>query len=149
MAYDTGFGGDLSNASMPAATVIPVLNYADVAVAAAWLCRAFGFTQRLRIGDHRIQLNVGSGAIVVTQSDSDLGRTQYVNHSIMVRVSNVDHHFQKAMKEGASVSGEPASMPYGERQYSAVDPGGHRWTFSQTEANVDPQLWGGVLLEGA
>lgn len=149
MAHETDFGCDLGNASIPAATVVPVLNYADVTAAAAWLCRAFGFTQRLRIGDHRIQLSVGSGAIVVAKLDSNAGRTEPANHSIMVRVSNVDGHFQKATTEGATVSGEPASMPYGERQYSAIDLGGHRWTFSQTEADVDPHLWGGVLLDDA
>jgi uncharacterized glyoxalase superfamily protein PhnB len=36
---------------------------------------------------------------------------------------------------------------FSERQYSAVDPGGHVWTFSQTEANVDPSLWGGELVQ--
>jgi uncharacterized glyoxalase superfamily protein PhnB len=68
------------------------------------------------------------------------------NHSVMVRVSNVDRHFETAAKQGATVSGKPVSMPYGERQYSATDLGGHHWTFSQSEASVDPQLWGGVVV---
>jgi uncharacterized glyoxalase superfamily protein PhnB len=34
---------------------------------------------------------------------------------------------------------------YGERQYSAEDPWGHRWTFSQTVADVDPRDWGGII----
>ncbi len=50
-----------SNRSIPHATVIPVLAYPDVNHAAAWLCDAFGFSVRLRIGDHRVQLNVGDG----------------------------------------------------------------------------------------
>ena len=48
----------LSNRSIPSATVIPVLAYPDVNQAAAWLCDAFGFSVRLRIGNHRVQLNV-------------------------------------------------------------------------------------------
>ncbi len=56
-----------SNRSMPGGTVIPELAYPDVAEAAAWLCEAFGFTVRLAIGDHRIQLNVGDGAVVLTR----------------------------------------------------------------------------------
>ena len=148
MAHEDDFGCDLGNASMPTATVIPVLNYADAAAAATWLCRTFGFTLRLRIGDHRMQLKAGSGAIVVAKLDADVAGAQPANHSIMVRVANVDRHFQKALKEGACVCGEPACMPYGERQYTAIDPGGHRWTFSQTVANVDPQLWGGDLVDG-
>jgi hypothetical protein len=37
--------------------------------------------------------------------------------------------------------------PYGERQYADEDHGGHRWTFSQTVRDVDPDEWGGVLFE--
>jgi len=55
----------LTNRSMPRATVIPELGYADVTEAAAWLCRAFGFSVRLRIGNHRI-----SGGHVLTFSES-------------------------------------------------------------------------------
>ena len=33
---------------------------------------------------------------------------------------------------------EPTDFPYGERQYEAEDPAGHRWTFSETLADVDP-----------
>jgi hypothetical protein len=57
----------ISNRSIPRATVIPVLAYPDVNQAAAWLCDAFGFSVRLRIGDHRVQLNVGDGAVIVRE----------------------------------------------------------------------------------
>ena len=56
----------LSNRSMPRCTVIPELAYADISEASNWLCDAFGFTVRLRIADHRTQLNVGDGAVVLT-----------------------------------------------------------------------------------
>jgi uncharacterized glyoxalase superfamily protein PhnB len=52
-----------SNRSMPASTVIPVLAYPNVSEAADWLCDAFGFTMRVRIADHRVQLNAGDGAV--------------------------------------------------------------------------------------
>jgi uncharacterized glyoxalase superfamily protein PhnB len=39
--------------------------------------------------------------------------------------------------------------PYGERQYTAEDPGGHRWTFSESIADVDPADWGGTLIDPA
>lgn len=38
-----------------------------------------------------------------------------------------------------------ADHPYGERQYTVQDLGGHAWTFSQTLADVDPASWGGEL----
>jgi uncharacterized glyoxalase superfamily protein PhnB len=44
------------NRSMPPSAVIPELPYPDVREATDWLCRAFGFKERLRIGDHRAQL---------------------------------------------------------------------------------------------
>jgi len=43
-----------SNRSIPSSTIMPVLGYPDVRQAAAWLCRTFGFTERLRIADHRV-----------------------------------------------------------------------------------------------
>jgi uncharacterized glyoxalase superfamily protein PhnB len=40
---------------------------------------------------------------------------------------------------------EPTDFEYGERQYTAADPAGHQWTFSETLADVDPASWGGEL----
>jgi len=44
---------------------------------------------------------------------------------------------------GARILRPPADYPYGERQYTAEDLAGHRWTFSQTIADVAPEEWGG------
>ena len=129
---------------MPPGTVIPELPYIDVRAAADWLCRAFGFSERLRIGDHRVQLRVGDAAIVVAQQATPAPGSG----GIMVRVADVDAHHATAAAMGAQVLGAPADYPFGERQYSAVDLGGHRWTFSQSIADVDPAAWGGELIEG-
>ena len=148
MRPDTGpFVSGPSNRSIPSATVIPVLQYPDARAAAEWLCRAFGFRERLRIGSHRIQLQVGDGAVVVAQGPPSAPGAEVAGHSVMVRVSNADRHFETAKRAGATVIREPASHPYGERQYSVVDPGGHAWTFSQSEANIDPSAWGGELVQ--
>ncbi|HKE95936.1 MAG TPA: VOC family protein [Povalibacter sp.] len=134
-----------TNRSMPASTVIPVLGYPDVRAAVDWLCRAFGFTERLRIGEHRSQLTFDGGSIVVT------GHAQSApagnSHSVMVRVDDATAHYERAKQSGARVSGPPVDYPYGERQYSAIDPGGHVWTFSETIADSDPATWGGQLFE--
>ena len=51
------------NRSIPSAVVIPVLIYPDVREAVAWLGTAFGFAERVRIGEnHRSQLSVGDAA---------------------------------------------------------------------------------------
>ena len=57
----------LTNRSAPPATVTPVLVYPDVRAAVTWLDAAFGFGERVRIGDsHRAQLRVGAdGAVVI------------------------------------------------------------------------------------
>jgi uncharacterized glyoxalase superfamily protein PhnB len=133
---------------MPDATVIPVLHYADVPSAAAWLCLAFGFTERLRIGSHRVQLQVGEGAIVIAQGQQETEGFAAVGYSVMVRVLSVDSIFETAKAAGAKITSEPTSFPYGERQFSAVDLGGHAWTFSQTEMDSDPASWGGELVHG-
>jgi uncharacterized glyoxalase superfamily protein PhnB len=134
----------LTNRSMPPGTVIPELPYPDVAAAARWLCAAFGFRERLRIGTHRVQLRVGDGSMVVVEQGAD-GVTPAGR--VMVSVADVDAHHAQAVAAGASVISAPATYPFGERQYSVLDVGGHRWTFSQSVADIDPASWGGELAE--
>ncbi len=131
---------------MPRCTVIPELAYPDVGEAADWLCDAFGFTVRLRIANHRAQLNVGDGAIVVTQKRDSRDDIE-IAHSMMVRVEDAHSHHERAKQRGARILGPPTDYPYGERQYTAQDPGGHYWTFSQSIADVAPEDWGGTLVE--
>ena len=68
-------------------------------------------------------------------------------HSLLVSVEDADAHHDHALAHGARVASPPTDYPYGERQYTAVDLGGHHWTFSQSLADVDPADWGGVLVE--
>jgi uncharacterized glyoxalase superfamily protein PhnB len=137
------------NRSIPSATVIPVLIYPDVRAAVAWLCEAFGFTERVRIGeDHRSQLTVGDGAVIIgdVRQDRRPPRPGEVTHSVMVRVEDARAHCERARAHGARILAEPTDFPYGERQYTAEDPAGHHWTFSQTLADVAPHEWGGTAV---
>ena len=146
----------LANRSIPRCTVIPELAYPDVGAAIDWLCDAFGFTLRLRIGNHRAQLNVGDGAVVLTEQragdevDSPSGaelrppNRSDLKHSVMVRVENIDRHRERAEQHGARILRQPADYPYGERQYTAEDFVGRCWTFSQSIADVAPEEWGGT-----
>lgn len=107
---------------MPSCAIIPVLQYPDVARAVDWLCGAFGFTLRLRIADHRAQLKLGDGCVVVTARDrSDRPGTC----SVMVRVDDADRHYERALAFGARSRSVPTDYPYGERQYSVEDFAGH------------------------
>lgn len=65
----------------------------------------------------------------------------------MVRVDEIDLHFERALASGAKVISAPADHPYGERQYTVEDFAGHVWTFSQTIADVNPEDWGGTVGE--
>jgi uncharacterized glyoxalase superfamily protein PhnB len=137
-----------ANRSIPSAGVIPVLTYPDVRQAVEWLTAAFGFEERLRIGDaHRSQLIAGEAAVIVADVSGDRRPPERGSgtHLTMVRVADVDFHYKRAKAFGASVVSEPASFPYGERQYTVDDLGGHRWTFSETLADVDPIEWGGEV----
>jgi uncharacterized glyoxalase superfamily protein PhnB len=131
------------NRSMPSAVIIPELPYPDVREAVDWLCRAFGFVERLRIGDHRAQLTFGEGSVVATKQGDEAD----ASFSVMVRVADIDEHYEHVKQSGARVISPPADYPYGERQYTVEDLGGHRWTFSQTIADIDPKTWGGTLFE--
>ena len=139
-----------SNRSIPSATVIPVLIYPDVREAVAWLSAAFGFVERVQIGeDHRSQLSVGDGAVIVgdVRRERRPPRAGEVTHSVMVRVEDADAHLARARAHGAEILMEPIDFEYGERQYEAADLAGHRWTFSETLADVDPASWGGILVD--
>jgi len=138
-----------SNRSIPSATVIPVLIYPDVREAVAWLEQAFGFVERVRIGeDHRSQLKVGDGAVIVgdVRRERRPPRPGEVTHSVMVRVDDVAAHCEHARANGARILMEPVDFEYGERQYEAEDPFGHRWTFSETLDDIAPEDWGGILV---
>ena len=137
------------NRSAPPYAVVPIVVYDDVEMAVDWLMRAFGFVEKVRIGDHRAQLDVGGGAVIL--ADATHGRRPPVGesgitHSTMVRVHDIDAHYRTALAGGAQIAAEPADQPFGERQYSARDPAGHLWTFSEAVADVAPEEWGGVSV---
>jgi uncharacterized glyoxalase superfamily protein PhnB len=115
--------------------VTPVLVYPDVRAAVMWLEAAFGFAERVRIGDsHRAQLRVGvDGAVVI----AEVGRERVApdgsgtTHLIKVRVPDVDEAFARARDQGARVVEDLSTWEYGER--SGV-------------LDVEPEEWGGTTV---
>jgi uncharacterized glyoxalase superfamily protein PhnB len=140
----------LANRSAPPASVTPVLIYPDVRAAVAWLEGAFGFEERVRIGDaHRAQMRVGEdGSIVV----ADVRRDQVapsggvVTQLLKVRVPDVDAAFARARDFGARVLEGPQTHEYGERSCVVEDLAGHRWELTQSVRDVEPEEWGGVTV---
>ena len=139
------------NRSIPSPTVIPVLVYPDVRAAVAWLTDAFGFRERLQIGEgHRSQMEVGDGGAVVAadvHGEQVPPRAGEVTHNVIVRIEDARAHCEHARAHGAEIRMEPTDFEYGERQYSAADLAGHQWTFTETLADVDPADWGGILKQ--
>ncbi len=137
------------NRSAPRATVVPILVYEDLGRATDWLCGAFGFTERLRAAgpDGKVShalLAIAEGAVILGRQGGDFRppRRDEVCQYVHIHVENVDRHFEHAKQFGARILQPPSNKPFGERQYTAEDPGGHRWTFSQSVADVAPEEWG-------
>lgn len=127
------------NRSVPPCPVIPVLCYPDPSTAAEWLSTAFGFYVRLRIANHRIQMRAGEGCITIAEGNIP------PNHSIVVqiRIEDALGHCERSRRAGAKILTPPTDHIYGERQYNAEDFYGHRWDFTETIADVEPESWGG------
>ena len=128
----------------------PVLVYPDVRAAVAWLEAAFGFEERVRIGEaHRAQLRVGADAAIVV---ADVGSERVpadgpgYTHLVKVRVPDVDAAFARAIEQGARVLEDLTTWEYGERSGVLEDIGGHRWELTQTVRDVEPEEWGGITV---
>ena len=137
------------NRSAPRATVVPILVYEDVAQAVEWLRDTFGFKERLRVEGrggvvYHAQLSVAEGAIMLGRQGGEFRAPQgdAVSQYVTVHIPDVDSHFEHARECGARIVNEPRDMPFGERQYTVADPWGHRWTFSQSVADVPLEAWG-------
>ena len=148
------------NRSAPPGPIVPRLIYEDVGKAIEWLCGAFGFTERLRTPPepdgtiHHAQLAVGEGSVILTGQRASAGdagsrppRPNEFVQGLYIPVEDVDGHFERAKRFGTRIVNPLASHPFGERQYSAEDPEGHRWTFSQSVADIEPEKWGASVKE--
>lgn len=120
--------------------VTPYLLYEDLAGAIDWLAKAFGFHERLRHpadGGKLIhaEMQVGDdGAIMMGQLGPQYRNPKHLGQhtqNVYVRVEELDKHFERAVKVGATVLEKPNDRPYGERRYGVEDPEGHRWYFAQ------------------
>ena len=142
------------NQSAPAATVVPILVYADPGRAIDWLRDAFGFEERLRAERGGVvthaQLAVAECAIMIGRQGGEyrVPRQGEVTQYVHVTVQDVDAHFAHAKQAGARILHAPMDQPFGERQYAAEDLEGHRWVFSQHVRDVAPQEWGAKVADG-
>ena len=108
-----------------------------------WLEEAFGFelTMVVENPDGSIghsEMTLGDGVIFVGsewderhRSPASIGgvNTQSIHVQLPV---DIDAHCERARAAGAVIVREPADQFYGDRNYAAIDPEGHVWTFGQT-----------------
>jgi uncharacterized glyoxalase superfamily protein PhnB len=133
-------------------TVAPYLMYEDATAALSWLCKAFGFRERLRYAepDGRIshaELTLGDGVVMIGSPGEGYQSPATHGHRgtmIAVTVPDVDAHCDRARAAGATIVSEPKDQPYGERSYRARDLEGQDWSFGQHVRDVAPEDWGAV-----
>jgi uncharacterized glyoxalase superfamily protein PhnB len=146
------------------ASVYPHLRYQEPGEAIAWLTRAFGFRERVRMAqpDGTIiasKLETPNGGLVMVAGASpdfqawirqrvpDFRQPAEppwpnISHTTTVMVSDVDAHYEQAKAAGAAILLGPTDQPWGLRVYAALDLEGHQWEFSQMLRSVEPEAWG-------
>ena len=126
---------------------IPSIIYKDNRAALKWLQKAFGFEPSEVLTDSKdnilhAEMTHDDGVIMVgtefatwAKSPESVGGSN--TQRLHVRLtSGLDDHCERAREHGAEILMEPIDFEYGERQYSAQDPAGHHWTFSQAVKQV-------------
>jgi uncharacterized glyoxalase superfamily protein PhnB len=134
--------------------VIPMLAYEDGFAAMDWLARAFGFRERARMaGSNGLlahgEMEVGDGLIMLATPTPDYesprkhrescerarrwSQVPWVIDGVLVYVPNLDEHYLRAKREGATILSEPEDG-FPARRYRAEDLEGHRWMFMADSA---------------
>jgi uncharacterized glyoxalase superfamily protein PhnB len=125
---------------MTPSSVIPLLVCDDIAATHDFLVAAFGFQAG---GVHRDddgnavhgEVRTTTGAIwlhaVTHEHELVSPREQRMTSGgLVVFVDDVDEHFRHARAAGARIDSEPTDQDYGQREYGARDPEGHRFWFA-------------------
>ncbi|MGH8149338.1 MAG: VOC family protein [Steroidobacteraceae bacterium] len=124
--------------------ITPYLLYEDVDAAMDWLAKAFGLRERVRIagsgGTTHGEMALGDDGVVLMGCPGPQYRNPkrlgHITQYLLVRVEDIDKHFEQAVKAGATVLEKPTNQPYGDRRYGVEDPEGHGWYFAQSIATA-------------
>ena len=127
--------------------ITPYLYYEDVAAALAWLARAFGFRERLRLpgpdgGIAHAEMQLADGVVMMGRPGPEYRNPKRLGQptqNLYVYVDDVEAHFRRAREAGARILEPPADQFYGDRRYAAEDPEGHQWFFAQHVRDVSPE----------
>jgi uncharacterized glyoxalase superfamily protein PhnB len=118
---------------------IAILVYDDIEAAYEYLMNVYGFGpgELMRDPDGtavHAEIQAGDGEFWLHTESEEFGLKAPKNlggasGTMAVMVDDVDAHHRFAVERGAEVRYEPVDQPYGYREYSAVDLGGHLWSF--------------------
>jgi MerR family transcriptional regulator, thiopeptide resistance regulator len=117
--------------------IIPLLVYKDIQAAHDFLVKAFSFEPggvQHDAGGQAVhgEVRAGSAAIWLHRvtPEHDLASSGAASSGLVVFVDDVDAHCERARAAGSQIDSAPQDMPYGQREYGARDPEGHRWWFA-------------------
>jgi PhnB protein len=137
--------------------IVPMLSYEDAAAAIRWLCDAFGFEEdpdvRHTSSDGRVthaELAFEGARIMLANPTPEYRSPKrhretcadaaawldnpWVVDGLFVEVGDLDSHYDRARRSGATILREPNEPGVGFRIYTAEDPEGHRWMFGEPTA---------------
>jgi len=125
---------------MTPSSLIPLLVCDDIAATHDFLVAAFGFDAGgvHRSGGARVvhgEVRTASGAIwlhAVTHEHELVSpqEQKMASGGLVVFVDGIDEHFCHTRAAGATIDSEPTDQDYGQREYGARDPEGHRFWFA-------------------
>ncbi|HLL77635.1 MAG TPA: VOC family protein [Pyrinomonadaceae bacterium] len=134
--------------------VVPALSYEDGLAALEWLARAFGLRERAeerhlwedgRLAHAEVETEGGDVIALATPTPDYEGPRRHREHceparrwssvpyvidGLLVYVDDVEAHYERARREGATILSELEDGPPA-RRYRAEDLEGHRWMFMQ------------------
>lgn len=150
-------GGEPVKMPTTSPTPATAMRYRDVAVAAEWLCAAFGFEKQTVLTDDSgaplyVQLTCGRALVMLApvrpspvdqfmKQPDEIGGAE--TQSGYYVVSDADAHCARAKAAGATIILDVEDDDFGGRGYTCRDPEGHIWTFG----TYDP--WQGKFPERA
>ena len=127
--------------------ITPYLLYQDAGAAVDWLAKAFGLRpdEVMKGADGRVchaSMTFGKALLMFGSPGPDFQGPRAIGHwtaNLYVDVEDVEEHYARTVKAGATIIEEPKDTPYGARRYGAEDLEGHRWYFAQDLATVRNQ----------
>lgn len=118
---------------------IAILVYDDLEAAYDYLTRVFGFGPGSLVRDDdgavvHAEIHAGDGEFWLHTESPDFklhppAALGGASGTMAIIVDDVDAHHAFAVEQGAEIRYPPVDQPYGYREYCAVDPAGHLWSF--------------------